>query len=201
MNKLWVFLISTIAAITLTACGDDQNGAEDNVNKEVEQSTHQTEDSSGNGPGSLEHSEMNHSSSGELPAGLKKAENPTYPVGTKAIITANHMEGMEGAEATIVGAFDTTAYVVSYTPITGGKRVTNHKWVIHEEIDQAPDFPIEPNSEVSLNADHMPGMKGAVAVIEDLEETTVYMVDYISTTGEKVKNHKWLTEEELKLAD
>lgn len=194
-NKLWMFLISSVAAISLAACGGDQNGTE---NKEVEQSTQQTDESSGNGSGSMEHSGMSHSSSGDLPEGLKEAENPTYPVGSKAIITSNHMEGMEGAEATIVGAFDTTAYIVSYTPTTGGDRVTNHKWVIHEEIDNAPDFPIEPNSEVSLNADHMPGMKGAVAVVEDLEETTVYMVDYTSTTGEEVTNHKWVTDEELK---
>lgn len=32
------------------------------------------------------------------------------------------MKGMNGAEATIVGAYDTTAYTVSYTPKTGGKK-------------------------------------------------------------------------------
>ncbi|RQW76135.1 DUF1541 domain-containing protein [Lysinibacillus composti] len=46
-------------------------------------------------------------------------------------------------------------------------------------------------------ADHMPNMKGAEATIVGAYDTTVYMVDYISTAGEKVKNHKWLVESEL----
>jgi len=44
----------------------------------------------------------------------------------------------------------------------------------------------------------MKGMKGAIAVIDSAEQTTVYMVDYTPTTGgEKVTNHKWVTESEL----
>ncbi|MBM7607292.1 hypothetical protein JOD29_000529 [Lysinibacillus composti] len=43
----------------------------------------------------------------------------------------------------------------------------------------------------------MPNMKGAEATIVGAYDTTVYMVDYISTAGEKVKNHKWLVESEL----
>ncbi|MFX3839288.1 YdhK family protein, partial [Streptococcus suis] len=75
-----------------------------------------------------------------IPPGLKSAGNPTYKVGSQAIIKSDHMEGMNGATATVVGAYDTTAYSISYTPTTGGPRVTNHKWVIHEEIkDAGPD--------------------------------------------------------------
>ncbi|MEH7471494.1 YdhK family protein, partial [Priestia megaterium] len=41
-------------------------------------------------------------------------------------------------------------------------------------------------------------MKGAKATIDSAEKTTVYRVDYKPTTGgEKVKNHKWVTESEL----
>ena len=58
--------------------------------------------------------EMNHSSSGEVPVNLKVAENPTFEVGSEAIIETAHMKGMKGAVATIVGAYDTTAYAVSY---------------------------------------------------------------------------------------
>lgn len=43
----------------------------------------------------------------------------------------------------------------------------------------------------------MEGMQGAAAIIDSAEETTVYMVDYTSATGEQVKNHKWVTEKEL----
>ena len=41
---------------------------------------------------------------------------------------------MDGAIATIVGAYETTAYAISYTPVTGGERVENHKWVTGDEI-------------------------------------------------------------------
>ena len=41
-------------------------------------------------------------------------------------------------------------------------------------------------------------MKGAEAVIDAAVESTVYMVDYTPANGgEKVTNHKWLTEDEL----
>ena len=48
----------------------------------------------------------------------------------------DHMQGMNGAEATIVGSYSTTVYAVTYTPTTGGGKVSNHKWVIHEELKE-----------------------------------------------------------------
>ncbi|WHY57474.1 YdhK family protein [Peribacillus simplex] len=150
----------------------------------------------------MEHSEMGHSSSGDVPEGLKAAENPTYEVGSQAIIESGHMEGMKGAEATIVGAFDTTAYAISYTPAAGGEKVENHKWIIHEEIKDAGEKTYEPGAEVTVNASHMEGMNGTVAEVESAEKTTVYMVDFTPTTGgEKVKNHKWVTESELSASE
>jgi hypothetical protein len=138
----------------------------------------------------MDHSNMDMSSSGEVPEGLKAAENPTYPVGSKAIIQSDHMPGMKGAEATIVGAYDTTVYTVSYTPTTGGERVENHKWMIHEELIDAGEAPLEPGTEVKTNASHMEGMEGATLEIDSAEQTTVYMVDFKTTTdGEEVKNH------------
>ncbi|MFP3471840.1 YdhK family protein, partial [Micrococcus sp. SIMBA_144] len=86
--------------------------------------------------------EMEHSGSSEVPEGLKRAENPTYPKSSKAIIETDHMKGMKGAEATISGAFETTSYVVSYMPTNGGELVENHKWVIHEELDQPDNAPL-----------------------------------------------------------
>lgn len=73
----------------------------------------------------------------------------------------------------------------------------NHKWVIQEEIKDAGNKQLKPGSEVTLEADHMKGMKGAKATIDSAEKTTVYMVDYTPTGGKKVKNHKWVTEDEL----
>ncbi|MED1864618.1 YdhK family protein [Fictibacillus nanhaiensis] len=179
-NKLFVMLLLSFT-LALTACGNDET-------------TKKKEDSQGH----ADHGEMNHSGSGEVPEGLKKAETPTFKVGDKAVINADHMKGMNGAEATIAGAYDTTVYTVSYTPTTGGKKVNDHKWVIHEEIKNSGDKPLIPGTEVVLETDHMKGMKGAKATIDSAEQTTVYMVDYTPTTGgERIKNHKWVTESEL----
>lgn len=171
-KQLYLFIIA--AALTLSACGNDNSYG----NKIME--------------------DTSHSSSSDVPENLKVTENPTFEIGSKAIIQADHMEGMKEATATIVGAFDTTAYIVSYRPTTGGFPVTNHKWIIHEEIKKAADKPYESGSEVIMEADHMKDMKGATAQINAAEQTTVYMIDYTPTTGgDKVKNHKWVTEDEL----
>lgn len=146
----------------------------------------------------MDHSAEEMSSSGEVPEDLELAKNPTYEVGSQAIIEGAHMQGMDGAEATISGAFDTTVYTVSYTPTGGGELVEDHKWVIHEELDNPGDAPLEPGDEAVMNATHMEGMEGATATIDSAEETTVYMVDFVTTdTEEQVQNHKWVTESEL----
>ncbi|MGI1820561.1 YdhK family protein [Exiguobacterium sp. TRN 1102] len=181
-QKKWMTGLGVmILATSLAACGDT---AEDTS---MEMSEEQ----------SMDHSSMDHSGSGEVPDGLREASNPTYPVGTTARMTADHMPGMEGVEATIVGTYDTTVYAVSYTPTTGGDPVENHKWVIHEELDNPDEAPLSEGDEVILAADHMEGMEGAEATIDTVEETTVYMVDYTTEDGEEVTNHKWVTESEL----
>ncbi|WP_308160467.1 MULTISPECIES: YdhK family protein [unclassified Bacillus (in: firmicutes)] len=190
-----LFLLTVITALFLAACsnGDEAN---EHSNMNHGEKTEQEKNSSSKDHEGMD--DMNHSSSGEVPEGLKEAENPTFKVGSTAIINSNHMEGMKGAEATIVGAYDTTVYTISYTPTTGGEKVTNHKWIIHEEIKDASDKPYKPGDEVIVEADHMTGMKGATAVIDSAQQTTVYMVDFTPTTGgEKVTNHKWVTESEL----
>ena len=174
---LYVSLI--VSSLSLVAC---------NSNK-VETDTSETKDEM----------HMEHSESGEIPNGLKVAENPKYPVGTKALIETDHMAGMKGAEATIVGAYNTTAYVVSYEPTTGGAREENHKWVVQEEIKDAGTEALADGTEVVLEADHMKGMGGAKAIIESSEKTDVYMIDYKQTSdGKEVKNHKWVTDSEIK---
>ncbi|WP_373471991.1 YdhK family protein [Carnobacterium alterfunditum] len=143
---------------------------------------------------------MMHDDDGEIPEGLQEAENPTYSVGDKVIIQTNHMEGMEGATGTVVGAFDTVAYEVTYEPTNGDSIVENHKWVLKEEIPEArnQEEPLSEGTEVTLEASHTEGMEGVTATINSAEETTVYMLDYQSTDGgEMVKNHKWVTEDEL----
>lgn len=195
ISKMMIGIISLTAALTLSACAGENNGEttqNNNTQKDAQTSEMENHDMEG-----MDHSAMNHSSDGTIPGGLEESTNPTYPVGSTAIIKADHMEGMAGVEATIIGAFNTTVYTVSYTPTNGGETVTNHKWVIHEELEGAGEQPLEPGAETKINADHMEGMEGATATIESVEETTVYMVDYTSTTGEEVINHKWVTESEL----
>ncbi|MEH7332881.1 YdhK family protein [Neobacillus drentensis] len=190
-----LFLLTLVLAVFLAACS---NGDTENQHANMSQGSNSEK---GKNSSTMDHESMegmNHSGSGEVPKGLRQAESPTFKVGSKAIINADHMEGMNAAEATIVGAFDTTVYTISYNPTTGGKRVTNHKWIIHEEIKDASEKPYNPGDEVIVEADHMEGMQGATAVIDSAEQTTVYMVDYTPTNGgEKVTNHKWVTESEL----
>ncbi|MBT2599157.1 MULTISPECIES: YdhK family protein [unclassified Oceanobacillus] len=142
-----------------------------------------------------EHSD--HDESGKIPKDLKEAEESTYTAGDEVTITASHMPGMEGASGKIVGAYDTTAYMISYQPTDGGEMVENHKWIIQEEINNPNKNPYQVGDEVTINAEHMEGMNGATATIEDGIETTVYMIDYVTESGEEVKNHKWVIEEEL----
>ncbi len=180
-------LLTVSSIALLSACSPEENDTSTSESSTMESSMNM-EDMEG----------MEHGDSGEIPEGLEEAENPTYEVGETVILQHGHMEGMEGAEATVVGAFDTTVYEVSYDPTNGGERVENHRWVIHEEIADAGEEPFEPGAEVTLEAKHMEGMEGATATIEDAATTTVYMVDYQPTDGgEVVRNHKWLTEEEL----
>ncbi|MFC4696264.1 YdhK family protein [Enterococcus aquimarinus] len=200
-NRILTGILSISAATLLVACSTDTGSQESAAESEASSIESMAEESSMSGMDEMEGNDMEgmvHDDSGEIPEGLKEAENPTYNVGETATITDGHMEGMERAEATIVGAFDTVAYEVSYDPTNGGPREENHKWVIHEEIADAGEEPFEPGDEVTLEANHMEGMEGATATIDDAKSTTVYMIDYQPTTGgEEVKNHKWVTDSEL----
>lgn len=191
IKKLAIGIVTLVTVFTLTAC------ASGNEETSPKKETDQTENTKTSHSG-MDHSNVNHSSSGEVPEGLRVAENPKYEIGSKAIIKDAHMDGMKGAEATIVGAYNTTVYTVSYTPTTGGEMVKNHKWVIHEELKDEGEEPLEPGREVIIDASHMEGMNGATAIINSTINSTVYMIDFTPTTGgKKVTNHKWVTEDEL----
>lgn len=192
MSKKKVLLsIFSLSTLLLTACADDvskDSTIEETPNSAIEEPIEQEEDMD---------EEMVHDESGEIPEGLETAVNPQYEVGESVEIQTDHMEGMEGAEATIVGAFDTIAYEISYDPTNGDPRVENHKWVVHEEIVEEADT-FDSGDEVTLGANHMEGMEGAIATIDVAQDTTVYMIDYQPTTGgDVVQNHKWVTDAEL----
>ena len=124
-------LFSLLAALFLLlgACSNtnDHNAGE----KEDTENT----DSTGNS-GGMDHGDMDMSGSGEVPEGLKEAENPKYEVGSKAIIESDHMKGMNGATAEIDSAEATTVYMVDFTT-TDGEKVTSHKWVTESELSPA----------------------------------------------------------------
>ncbi|SDJ18428.1 YdhK family protein [Alteribacillus bidgolensis] len=206
IRKGFILIFSTLL---LAACGNgnEETNPENNTDMETESGSegqdHEDIEINEETGGHTEENMHGHmSSSGEVPEELEEAEDPTYDIGDEAIIQAEHSEGgeemMKGAKATIAGAFDTTVYSVSFTPIHGGDPVEDHKWVIHEELENPGDYPLEPGTEVTLDSSHMEGMEGATATIDSAEETTVYMVDFTTITGgEEVENHKWVTEEEL----
>lgn len=199
-KKVILGLATLLLVFLLTACASNDETSP-NENDDTESDTHENmnnDNEESNSMDGMDHSGMNHSGSGEIPEGLEEAENPTYPVGSKVLILANHMSGMKGAEATVSGAFDTTVYSVTYTPKNGGDPVENHKWVVHEEIENAGAEPFKPGDEVVLNANHMEGMDEAISTIDTAKQTTVYMVDYIDEeTGKEITNHMWVTEAEI----
>lgn len=142
---------------------------------------------------------MNHNSESKALEDMTSTKKGKFKPGDKVTITTAHMPGMKSAEATVKGAYKTHAYVVSYKPTNGDEKINNHKWVVNEEIKDAPEKGFEKGATVKLEANHMDGMKGAQAKIDDVKNTTVYMLDYKSTKNNKmVKNHKWMIGDELK---
>ncbi len=182
MNKSLLMFVSVFLLILMSACS----------NSAPKEESHE-----------MDHSTLEHSSSGEVPDDMIESENPAFPPGSKAILKEGHMDGMKGAEGTIVGAYDTIAYSITYTPTNGGDKVEDHKWVVQEEIEEAKgNEALNPGTEVIIQADHMEGMSGATATIDSVKDTTVYMVDYTPTDGgDQVTNHKWVTEAELSEED
>ena len=182
-------------ALVLAGCA---SGADDD--QQTDPSA--TEEHQGHGGNNAESGdeEMEHPmDGGPAPEGIAEASDPAYPVGTEVQLTADHMEGMDGATATISGAFDTYTYSVNYTPAGGGDPVTDHKWVVQEEIEDAGDARLADGTEVTLLAEHMEGMEGVKATIASSTDETVYMVDY-ETDGMKMTNHKWVVESEIQPA-
>ena len=146
------------------------------------------------------HEDMDHpADGGPVPEGMTEAADPEYPVGTEVTLTADHMDGMNGATATVVGAYDTYTYAIDYTPTGGGGPVTDHKWVVQEELEDAGEDRLDDGTEVTVTAAHMEGMDGATATIATSTDETVYVVDY-EADGMEMTNHKWVVESEMQPA-
>ena len=191
------------STLGLTACSDATDNSDDADTTSTTTATAETNETHQEDTTTAdeEHGGHDHPADGGAPpAGIEEAEDPTYPVGTEVILTADHMPGMNGATATISGAFDTTTYSVSYTPTEGGAPVTDHRWVVHEELVDPGQAPLPDGASVVLDAEHMSGMKGAEATIDYSTEETVYMVD-LTVDGMTMTNNKWVTESEITPAE
>lgn len=198
------FIPASALILLLSGCGAN-NGQDSSLPEEDPTGQEQQYDrEESNDPYDMHHSDDRshmhgmHGSSGKVPEGLEAAQNPKFPVSSEVVMHADHMPGMDGVKATVTGAYDTTVYSVTYTPADGGKPVKGHKWVIHEELEDPGKAPLKEGTAVTMKTGHMPGMKGAEAIIESAEPTTVYMVDFLSgEDGKTVDNHKWVIESEL----
>lgn len=139
--------------------------------------------------------EMNMNS--KLPKGLKKATHAKFHVGQKVILKAKHMEGMYNAKATVAGVYKTDLYEIDFMPTNGGKMVKNHKWVVSRELKAKGA--LKAGKKVTVLADHMYDMKGAKGKIVKVHKGPAYVVTFKDTKTKMVmKNHKWLTQQELK---
>jgi len=202
-NRLAAALIAGVigGALVLTSCANDDGDQGQTATSTA--GHHQSNDGHDNAESSddeMDHSTMEHPvDGGPPPEGITAAVDPKYPVGTRVMLTTDHMDGMNGAKAKIVGAYTTYTYSVTYTPTTGGARVTDHKWVVQEEIEDAGEQRLPNGTEVTLLAEHMTGMEGATATIASSTAETVYMVDY-EADGMTMTNHKWVVESEVEPA-
>ncbi|WP_022869681.1 YdhK family protein [Yaniella halotolerans] len=187
-------LSAAAGVLFLTACGG--TGDEETEPQPEPTETATETDDANQDAGAHDHNP----DGGPPPEGIQEATDPTYEVGQNVILEADHMPGMEGTEATISGAFDTITYSVSYTPTDGGDPVEDHKWVVHEELEDPGDAPLDPGSTATLNATHMAGMEGAEATIDSSTDETVYMVDF-EMDGMEMTNHKWVVESEVQPVD
>lgn len=197
-SKLLLVTMTLLSVLLLSACGwgDKEKNEPTEAGADVTNNLEGTDKQVGEEAAdeSVEHAGH---AEGQLPEGLKESEKPRFPVGSTAVINASHTDGMEGAIATIKGAYETTVYSVSYTPTNGAPFDENHKWFVEGEISGMGDGEIAVGSDVIINVNHQEGMLGAEGSVDTVEDTTVYVVDYTNSLGETVTNHMWLKESEL----
>ncbi len=84
------------------------------------------------------------------------------------------MQDMIGAEATVVGVFDTHSYAVTYTDTDSGMVMENHRWAIQEETKK--NSPVQVGDTIVIQTDHMSGMDGATATVDEVIDEPIYMV-------------------------
>lgn len=141
---------------------------------------------------SMDHSKINH---GSEKITLKKAQNAKYKNGSKIMIKANHMSGMKGAMGSVAQSYKTNLYTVTYKSTKTGKMVKNHEYLVNGEFSGKA----KTGAKVTIKTNHMSGMKGAKATINKVTKGPAYVVNYTSNDSShmKMKNHKWLAQNEI----
>lgn len=86
------------------------------------------------------------------------------------------MSGMNGADATISGAFDAYTYAIDYTRTDGGELARTHKCVVQEELEGAGEQLLANGTLKTILANHINGMGAEVTIVSSTDETA-YMVD------------------------
>ncbi|AJD90340.1 hypothetical protein JMA_10230 [Jeotgalibacillus malaysiensis] len=181
------------AVVVMSGCA----GTEESTENEIVETA---EDGSSTPQPNEAFSDIDVSGDGEIPDGLETAEDPAFAEGDTVTINASHFGGMEGAEGTIVGAYTSNAYSISYEPSDGGDMVEDYQWIIDEETRAgALETPYAEGDEVEITTDRVEGMFGVMVEIQSVQEdATIYMVDFSLTDSEDtVLNYKWLAEDEL----
>src|SRR4051812_6178593 len=102
IKKMFIGIASMLLLLMLAACSTNSTEKSSDKNSNMDHETMRMDNENSN----MDHENMDmgdieHSSSGEVPEGLEEAENPTYKIGSQAIVKSEHMEGMNGAEAAI----------------------------------------------------------------------------------------------------
>lgn len=177
--KKSIFILTMAAAFALTGCDESKKPYKPQLDSE-----HNTE--------------MKSLPDAEGFSDYTAAEKPTFPIGSQVIINSDRSSGMKGAQGTVVAAFDTIAYAVSYTPSIGGEAVSEYKWLVNEELADENDVAFEVGDKVVTTAAHQKGMKNTEVTIDTVRPTTAYVVDYVDTANnKKISHYKWLIEDEL----
>lgn len=189
--------LTTVAglSIALTGVGISANAATNQSNNNM--NSEMSKDGSKNDSMDNMDMDMKMKHKNSLPTDLKKATNPKYKVGSSVKLTADHMNGMKDATAKVTGAYDSPLYVIDYTPTNGGQEVKNHKYVVKTEL-KGDKKNFKKGDKVTVEANHMKGMKGAKGTIVQVCKGPAYAVTFNPTNGGKeYVNHKWLSQNEM----
>ncbi|CAM2839307.1 YdhK family protein [Fructilactobacillus fructivorans] len=203
--KKTLFTLAAVASVglVLTGCGESKSSSKSSSSSKMSSSSSEKTMSKKDmketkGDKSMDmNMQMKHKMA--LPTDLTAAKNPKYKVGSEVKLTADHMKGMKGAKAKVTGAYDSPLYVIDYKPTDGKAEVKNHEFVTKNQLKaDKPGAGLKKGEKVTVEADHMKGMKGAKGKIVKVCDGPAYAVTFTPTNGGKeYVNHQWVSQTEM----